>query len=47
MGDFEMKKIVTLFLLLIAFPAYADGPVCIDAIYDLAIAGFESADRVL
>ena len=41
-----MKKIFTLFLLLIAAPVYADGPVCVDAIYDLAIAGFDAADRI-
>lgn len=41
-----MKKISILFLLLFATTVYADGPVVVDAIYDLAIAGFESADRV-
>jgi len=45
-----MKKIFTLFLLMIALLcsplAHADGPVVVDAIYDLAIAGFESADRI-
>lgn len=41
-----MKKIFTLFLLMFAVPAYADGPVCVDAVYDAAIAYFETADRV-
>jgi len=42
-----MKKIILILaLIFFASPALADGPVCVDAVYDAALAYFENADRI-
>jgi len=46
-GRKQMKRFIFMALLLMFdVPAFADGPVCVDAAYDAAIAYFEIADRV-